>query len=273
MFFIAGVVCVDVLWFHHLCFVRIYFAGESCTNLWPLSFPEVLRRRMQLGLKRAAVDGEDCPDGQKPAPVRRGRPPSTKSKAKAKAKSKEAPKKPQRKSEPKTKTKGKGKAAPVPEEPHMPEEPDMPSEPVVPAEPVPEEPDMPSARKNTSKRKSKQIAADGSAESSKKVTKAKKSTAGAGKKPPAGPGGPGGDDSADGNGGKIPKCFARRRRPASGFSANRWDAIRHAFQHTVMPLLQFFSAHEATDALTFFALFSHSMFHTSGFGADCFPQP
>ena len=86
----------------------------------------------------------------------------------------------------------------------------MPSEPVVPAEPVPEEPDMPSACKNASKRKSKQIAADGSAESSKKVTKAKKSTAGAGKKPPAGPGGPGGDDSADGNRWQDPQVLCEK---------------------------------------------------------------
>ena len=209
---------------------------------------------MQLGLKRAAADGEDCPDGQKPAPVRRGRPPSAKCKAKATAKSKGASKKPQPKSERKT-TKSKGKAAPVPEEPQ---------------EPMPEEP-LPSARKTVAKRKSKQIAADGSAGSSKKVTKAKKATAGAGKKPPAGPGGPGGDASADNHGGEIPKCFARRRRPQGGFSAKKWDAMRHAFQLTVMPHLQFFSAHEATDGLTFFCCSLN--FLCFWFWSGFFPKP
>ena len=241
---------------------------------------------MQLGLKRAAADGEDCPDGQKPAPVRRGRPPSAKCKAKATAKSKGASKKPQPKFERKT-TKSKGKAAPVPEEPKepvpeepLPEEPHMPEEPVpeeplpedpqMPEEPVPEEP-LPSARKTVAKRKSKQIAADGSAGSSKKVTKAKKATAGAGKKPPAGPGGPGGDASADNHGGEIPKCFARRRRPQGGFSAKKWDAMRHAFQLTVMPHLQFFSAHEATDGLTFFCCSLN--FLCFWFWSGFFPKP
>ena len=45
-------------------------------------------RRTQLGLKKAAKDGELAPDGQAPAKPKRGRKPGAKAKAKATAKSK-----------------------------------------------------------------------------------------------------------------------------------------------------------------------------------------
>ena len=40
------------------------------------------------------------------------------------------------------------------------------------------------------------------------------------------------------------KCFAKRRRPAAGFSKLRWEALREAFEKGVKPVLEIYSAHE-----------------------------
>ena len=45
------------------------------------------------------------------------------------------------------------------------------------------------------------------------------------------------------------KCFAKRRRPAAGFSKLRWEALREAFEKGVKPFLEIYSAHE--DCSTF----------------------
>ena len=40
------------------------------------------------------------------------------------------------------------------------------------------------------------------------------------------------------------KCFAKRRRPATGFSKMRWESLREAFEKNVKPFLETYSAHQ-----------------------------
>ena len=164
---------------------------------------------MQLGLKKAAKEGEDNPDGPQPAKARRGRRPRTlkaSPKKKVKAKSKAAP------------TKAAAKSKTVPSSSRA------------------------SASNASGKRTGKQakleadvadrdgLAAPVKAEGKPKEPKREKKPV---EKEDVAP-------AADG----AQKCFARRRRPAAAFPMAKFDAIRQAFQQKVKPLLVAYSAHE-----------------------------
>ena len=206
---------------------------------------------MQFGLKKASADGEECPDGQKPATTRRRGRAKAKAKASPKAKAKGSPKakaKGKAKSKAKAKAKAGAKKAAAsaaevgdieggsadiipPSQPRVPEqevaaEPNPPGESAVsPAKPIPSKPKRaPRTKKDKGEDKEK----DKVEKTAPKGKRARKSEEG-GKEPA--------------KAAKV-KCFARRRRPSGDFPAMKWDAIRQAFQQKVMPFLTTYSAHE-----------------------------
>ena len=167
---------------------------------------------MQLGLKKAAKDGEKNPDGPQPAVARRGRRPKAKaSPNKLKAKSKAAPKK----------AAAKSKIAPSSS--------------------------AAAAPKSRGKRTSKQADLDADRADGDGLAAPEKVE----EKPKAYPKKPKKEKvQVEKEADVLPatdgthKCFARRRRPASAFPMAKWDAIRQAFQQKVKPLLVAYSAHE-----------------------------
>ena len=189
---------------------------------------------MQLGLKKAAKEGEDNPDGPQPAKARRGRRPRTlkaSPKKKVKAKSKAAPKK------------AAAKSKTVPSSSRA------------------------SASNASGKRTGKQakleadvadrdgLAAPVKAEGKPKEPKREKKPV---EKEDVAP-------AADG----AQKCFARRRRPAAAFPMAKFDAIRQAFQQKVKPLLVAYSAHEDRTISYVFAVACSSP-SLLGMGWSCF---
>ena len=186
-------------------------------------------RRSQLGLKAAAKAGELAPDGQAPAKAKRGRRPGAKAKAKAKAKAsakaKAAPKSAATKSSPSKSSKGNGKNR---------------------DDAGDGDASAPIEKKVKGKVKGKGKGKEKHNEQSKgkgKETSNEKKGKGKGKvdepKEPVVP-----DSPEIPKDGVQQKCFARRRRPVSMYAGKKWDAVRQAFQHTVKPLLESYSAHE-----------------------------
>lgn len=159
-----------------------------------------------MGLKKAAADGTECPDGQQPAKPKRGRTPGAKSKAKAKTQPK-----PTEKAKAKAKGKITRKATSVLDDGDNPASPSNP-----PAAP---------------KRKTKPSTQKADGEPALKKPKVPKKV-----KPEAASPSPAPTTGA--------QCFARRKRPTSKFGGVKWDAIRQAFQQKVKPLLKSYSAFE-----------------------------
>ena len=170
------------------------------------------------------MTGEECADGQKPAPGGKGRKRKGKGKGKGKG------------------SKGKGKGT---------------SEPPASAE-APKSSKAPKAAKSAAKSKPKPggskrpaaaledpspnpAAASGASKVAPKPKADRKRRVAAKKVevPEVDPA-----EAEVGRAGKGLKCFARRRRPAGAFLALKWDSIRQAFQQKVMPLLTTYSAHE-----------------------------
>lgn len=218
---------------------------------------------MQLGLKRATADGDECDDGQKPAEVRRGRPKAT-AKAKAKGKAKASPKaKAKAKASAKAKAKAKAlaKAGAMAEASPMEDETEQANDQghghedgdelrvALPkrrankrkgeVEPVGEEACEPSGC--TESPKVPKAKAKASASGKKKAKLVEKKDKDKAKKEVE-------EDNKEKDNGKIEKnevklkCFAKRRRPTR--DPLRWDALRHAFQLRIKPHLTTYSAHE-----------------------------
>ena len=197
---------------------------------------------MQFSLKKATTDGDECPDGQKPAKSKRGRKLSANPKAKAKSTAKKAakntknaenPKTPKTRkhaTKPKASPKAKGtKRGKMSEVDH---ETDGVGVPV--GEPEPSKPlnkrakpdSVPTGESSSAKTKPGRRTASGE-QVAKKVEKTEK-----------------GEKGGKGEVKKL-KCFAKRRRPTTqSFGQLKWDALHTAFEQKIKPHLKSYSAHE-----------------------------
>ena len=194
---------------------------------------------MQFSLKKATADGDECPDGQKPAKSRRGRKPSATPKAKAKSTAKKTKKAetPTTPKTPKTRTRvTKPKASPKAKGNKRGNMTDVDQTDGVGA-PVGE----PKPSQKLNKRAKLESVPTG--ESACVKPKPGRRTASAGEK--AKKKNEKTEKGEKAKGEVKMKCFAKRRRPTTkSFGQLKWDSLHTAFEQKIKPHLKSYSAHE-----------------------------